>query len=161
MKLTFHKATVADIDILTKTRIEVLRSANNLSDDVDMSLVELESYKYYQNCFEKDDHVAYLVYDGDNFAGCGGISFYEVMPTYSNPSGKNAYIMNMYTRLEYRRSGIASKTLDLLIQEAKKRGIKKISLEATEMGRTVYEKYGFAAMRDEMEYPHPASGSYS
>lgn len=153
MKLTFHKATVADIDILTKTRIEVLRAANNLSDDVDMSLVELESYKYYQNCFEKDDHVAYLVYDGDNFAGCGGISFYEVMPTYSNPSGKNAYIMNMYTRLEYRRSGIASKTLDLLIQEAKKRGIKKISLEATEMGRTVYVKYGFAAMRDEMEYP--------
>jgi len=153
MKLIFHKATVADIDILTKTRIEVLQAANNLSDDVDMSLVELESYKYYQNCFEKDDHVAYLIYAGDNFAGCGGISFYEVMPTYNNSNGKNAYVMNMYTRLAYRSSDIASKTLDLLIQEAKKRGIKKISLEATEMGRNVYAKYGFIAMRDEMEYP--------
>jgi len=115
--------------------------------------VELESYKYYQNCFEKDAHVAYLVYDGDNIAGCGGISFYEVMPTYSNPRGTNAYIMNMYTRPEYRRRGIASKTLDLLIQEAINRGIKKISLEATEMGRLVYEKYGFVRMQDEMEYP--------
>lgn len=153
MNLNFHKATIADIDVLTKTRIEVLRAANNLSDDVDMSLVELESYNYYQTCFEKDAHVAYLVYDNDKFAGCGGISFYEVMPTYSNSSGKNAYIMNMYTRPNYRRQGIASKTLDLLIQEAITRGVKKISLEATEIGRLVYEKYGFIPMKDEMEYP--------
>lgn len=152
MNLTFHKATIADIDVLTKTRIEVLRAANHLSDTVDMSLVERESYQYYQTCFSKDIHVAYLVYDDDNVAGCGGVSFYEVMPTYSNPSGKNAYIMNMYTRPEYRRKGIASKMLDLLIQEATDRGIKKVSLEATQMGRLVYEKYGFVSMKDEMEY---------
>lgn len=31
--------------------------------------------------------------------------------------------MNMYTDPEYRRKGIAIKTLDMLIKEAKKRGI--------------------------------------
>jgi GNAT superfamily N-acetyltransferase len=153
MNLVFKKAVASDIDFLIKTRIEVLRAANKISDDVDMSLIEQESYKYYKKCFEKDEHVAYLVYDVDQFAGCGDVSFYEVMPTYSNPMGTNAYIMNMYTRPKYRRKGIASKTLDLLVQEAKKRGIKKISLEATEMGIPVYEKYGFIRMKDEMEYP--------
>jgi len=153
LNFNFRKANVLDIDVITKIRIEVLRAANKLSNDVDMSLVEKESYKYYQKCFEKDEHVAYLVYDGDEFAGCGAVIFYEVMPTYNNPLGTNAYIMNMYTRPEYRGKGIASQTLDLLVQEAKKRGIIKISLEATEMGRPVYAKYGFAAMKDEMEYP--------
>lgn len=81
-----------------------------------------------------------------------GVSFYKVMPTYSNPQGKNAYIMNMYTRPAYRRKGIASKLLDLLIREAINRGIKKISLEATEMGKLVYRRYGFVPMENEMEY---------
>lgn len=152
MNLIFKKASVSDIDILTEIRIEVLKVANKLSCDVDMSLIEKESYKYYENCFKKDEHVAYLVYDKDIIAGCGGVSFYQVMPTYSNPYGTNAYIMNMYTRPEYRRKGIARKTLDLLVQEAKKRAIRKISLEATAMGRYVYIKYGFIEMKDEMQY---------
>lgn len=39
--------------------------------------------------------------------GTGGISFYQVMPTYHNISGKKAYIMNVYTQPDYRRKGIA------------------------------------------------------
>lgn len=38
------------------------------------------------------------------------------------------------------------------IQEALKKGITAISLEATEMGRPLYEKHGFVRMKDEMEY---------
>lgn len=34
---------------------------------------------------------------------------------------------------------------------AKMRGISAISLEATEAGRVLYEKYGFVKMNDEME----------
>ena len=54
---------------------------------------------------------------------------------------KKAYIMNMYTVPEYRRRGIAYQTLDKLVKEAKERGISAISLEATDMGRPLYEKY--------------------
>jgi ribosomal protein S18 acetylase RimI-like enzyme len=76
------------------------------------------------------------------------------MPTFHNPTGRKAYIMNMYTKPEYRRNGIAYKTLDLLIEEAKRKGITAISLEATDMGRPLYEKYGFVKMNDEMELPN-------
>ena len=61
--------------------------------------------------------------------------------------------MNMYTHPDYRRMGIAYKTLDLLISDAKCKGITSISLEATAMGRPLYEKYGFVKMNDEMELP--------
>lgn len=36
-----------DVDEVVRTRIIVLRAANKLSDDVDMSLVEKESYAYH------------------------------------------------------------------------------------------------------------------
>ena len=147
----YKKATIADIDELVRTRIIVLRAANKLSNDVDMSLVEKESYEYYKSALEIGEHIAYLVYDNETFIGAGGVSFYQVMPTYHNPTGKKAYIMNMYTAPAYRRQGIAFHTLDLLVKDIRKQGVSQITLEATEMGRPLYEKYGFVKMEDEME----------
>lgn len=154
MALNYRKATLDDLEILTETRIEVLRAANQLNGDVDMSEVKKHSYEYYQNSLENDTHLAYLIFDDDKFVGAGGISYFQVMPTYHNPTGKKAYIMNMYTNPNYRRQGIAYKTLDLLVADARKKGIIAISLEATEMGRSLYEKYGFLKMNDEMELPN-------
>ena len=146
----YKKATIEDIDELVRTRIIVLRAANKLSDDVDMSVVEKESYEYYKRALETGEHITYLVYDNGTFIGAGGVSFYQVMPTYHNPTGKKAYIMNMYTVPAYRRQGIAFHTLDLLVKDIRKQGVSQITLEATEMGRPLYEKYGFVKMEDEM-----------
>ena len=44
----YKKATEEDIDDLVRTRIIVLRAANKLSDDMDMSIVEQESCAYYK-----------------------------------------------------------------------------------------------------------------
>ena len=147
----YRKASIEDIDELVRTRIMVLRAANKLSDHEDMAVVEQESYAYYKRALECGEHIAYLVYDNGTFIGAGGVSFYQVMPTYHNPSGKKAYIMNMYTDSKYRRQGIAFHTLDLLIKDAREQGVSQIALEATDMGRPLYEKYGFIKMEDEME----------
>lgn len=61
--------------------------------------------------------------------------------------------MNMYTNPEYRRKGIAYKMLDMLVKDTKEKGITAISLEATDVGRPLYEKYGFVRMDHEMELP--------
>lgn len=153
MGLLYQRAGKEDLDLLADTRIQVLRAANRLDDDVDMSWVRRESYEYYAKSLGDRTHCAYLVFDKDRFVGAGGVSFYLVMPTYHNPTGWKAYIMNMYTHPEYRRKGIALHMLDLLVKEARQAGIGFISLEATEMGRPLYEKYGFVKMNDEMALP--------
>lgn len=114
-------------------------------------MVEQESYAYYKKALASGEHIAYLVYAEGKFIGAGGVSFYQVMPTYHNPSGKKAYIMNMYTAPDYRRQGVAFHTLDLLVRDAREKGVSQIMLEATDMGRPLYEKYGFVKMEDEME----------
>lgn len=153
MDLIYKRATLEDINTLVETRIEVLRAANKLCADTDMGEVERQSYLYYQKALSDGSHIAYLVFDESGCIGTGGVSFFQVMPTYHNPSGKKAYIMNMYTNPKYRRKGIAYKTLDMLIKEIKSKGISSISLEATDMGRPLYEKYGFVKMNIEMELP--------
>ena len=149
--MDYRKATIKDLEELVRTRIIVLRAANKLDENTDMSEVERQSRDYYKKALADGTHTAYLVYDNDRFIGAGGVSYYRVMPTYNNSRGEKAYIMNMYTAPDYRRKGIAFKTLDLLVQDAKEKGITAISLEATDMGRPLYEKYGFVKMNDEME----------
>ncbi len=151
--MEFVQASLKDAELLTSTRIQVLRAANRLPDSTDMSDVAQQSKAYYEQALSDGSHAAYLVFDGERVVGAGGVSFFKVMPTYHNPTGKKAYIMNMYTDPEYRRRGIASRILDLLVSEARARGIDAISLEATDMGRPLYVKYGFVPMEHEMELP--------
>lgn len=154
----WKRATIKDINELVDTRITVLRAANKLTEDVDMAQVQRESYAYYKQALTADEHTAYLIYDGNEFIGTGGISYYQVMPTYHNPSGRKAYIMNMYTAPEYRRKGIAFRTLDLLVKDAREKEIISISLEATDAARPLYEKYGFTATK-EMEVDNHVQGN--
>lgn len=60
MHYTYKKAGLKDIDTLVRTRIEVLRAANRLGDDIDMSLVEKNSRQYYEKALRSDMHRAYL-----------------------------------------------------------------------------------------------------
>lgn len=49
----------------------------------------------------------------------------------------------MYTNKDYRRQGIAAKMLEMLIQEAKEKGITEINLDTTKSGRPLYKSCGF------------------
>lgn len=76
MAIIYKQATLDDINILTKTRTKVLAAANRLSDEIDMSNVERETYAYYQKALNDGSHIAYLVFDGECFVGAGGVSFF-------------------------------------------------------------------------------------
>ena len=153
MAIEFKRADLNDLEALVSSRIKVLIAANKLPEDTDMSLIEQQSRDYYKQSLADGSHTAYLVYDGDDIIAAGGVSYYRVMPTCDVPTGRKAYIMNMYTDPRYRRQGIAYKTLSLLVEDAKSKGVDFISLEATDMGRPLYEKFGFVGTPHEMILP--------
>lgn len=153
MSIEYRRATLEMLDALVETRVEVLRAANRLPADADLSEIAAQSRRYYESALSDGSHFGLLACDGDVFVGAGGVSYYRVMPTVHNPSGGKAYIMNMYVRPEYRRRGIATQILDRLVADARGRGVRQIALEATEAGRPLYAKYGFVPMEHEMELP--------
>ena len=58
----------------------------------------------------------------NRFVGAGGVSFFLSNADLPQSKWNKAYIMNMYTNPEYRRLGIAYKTLDMLIRDTKRQG---------------------------------------
>ena len=58
----------------------------------------------------------------------------------------------MYTRPEWRARGLATALLQEIILCAKDEGLKTIRLNASDMGRPVYEKAGFISNTAAMQF---------
>ena len=136
----YRIATSDDIELLMESRLEMLKVVNNLDPNYqfDEELVNC-SRDYFLN----GDHTTVLVLDGEKVIACASMSYMWIMPTFSHPTGKRAHLMNVYTNKDYRRKGIARKMVNMLIEEAWNKGATEISLDATSLGRPLYESLGF------------------
>ena len=140
-------ATKDDIELMMSSRLEMLKVVNDLpADYVYSDEIVNESRDYFLN----GDQATVLALDGDIVAGCASMSFMRIMPTFSHPTGKRAHLMNVYTRSAYRRQGIAHKMCEMLIEDARAKGATEISLDATTMGRPLYESLSFKASTEGM-----------
>jgi len=141
-KITYRKTTNADMKILMKLRLEMLREVNGLSGEYEYDENFISESRRY---FESGEQTTVIASDGETLVGCASLSYTWIMPTFSHPTGNRAHLMNVYTRADYRRRGISKKMVEILIDEAKENGVTEISLDATEMGRPLYESLGFKA----------------
>lgn len=62
-------------------------------------------------------------------------------PTF--PNGKTGAVLNVYTKPEYRRKGIAGKLLKMLLAQSEKMGLDFVELKATNAGFSLYQSLGF------------------
>lgn len=83
-------------------------------------------------------------------AGCGMALYHDELPSPDNPSGRCAYIMNIYVRREFRRRHIATAIVSRLIAVAREKGCGKIYLETTGMARHLYESLEFTYLENMM-----------
>ena len=141
-KIIYRKTTKADMKILMKLRLEMLREVNGLSGEYEYDENFISESRRY---FESGEQTTVIASDGETLVGCASLSYTWIMPTISHPTGNRAHLMNVYTRADYRRRGISKKMVEILIDEAKENGVTEISLDATEIGRPLYESLGFKA----------------
>lgn len=142
------KVDSSNIEMALKIRLEMLREVNNLKDNLSFSNDFMENILSY---FSRQDQTTLLaVNDKNEVIGCATICYIKIMPTFSHQNGKRAHLMNVYTYNDYRCQGIAQKMLGQLINEAKKKDVTEISLDATESGKPLYESCGFVKNRNGM-----------
>ncbi|MCM1451000.1 MAG: GNAT family N-acetyltransferase [Clostridium sp.] len=140
---------IASIDELMVWREEVI--ANVFGEEPDDKLLAANR-RYYESHAAGNGHIALVAACGGEDCGCGGACFSEELPSPENPSGKCAYLMNIYVRKEHRNRGIAHQIAKRLIEIAIERGCDKIFLETSAEGRRVYYSLGFREMPDMMIY---------
>jgi GNAT superfamily N-acetyltransferase len=148
----YKKATIDDIDELLKVRIDFLIDAKCISTDAEKNLMITANREFLCESLSDGSFAQWVAVENQRIIATSSASYYKLPPHMMRPNGKAAYIGNMFTYLEYRNRGIATKLLALIVEEAKNNGCKSIMLGATSMGRPLYEKFGFKASTDDMYY---------
>jgi GNAT superfamily N-acetyltransferase len=65
------------------------------------------------------------------------------------------YLLNVYVEPEYRKRGLAHELVARCMGEARRRGIRVLTLHSSQAGRPIYERLGFHST-NEMMYTEPA-----
>lgn len=141
----------ADMDELLDWRMEVLDTVFEEDKPWDAEALRQANEAYYEHALGVS-HVACVASVDGADAGCGAICLQEEMPSPDNPSGRCAYVMNVYTRPAFRHQGVAAQVIQWLIGRAQECGANKIYLEATAVAAPLYEELGFHPMEGMMKH---------
>jgi len=81
--------------------------------------------------------------EGEVVAGAG-LLLLDWPPHVIDPQPLRSYLLNVYTRPAHRGRGLAVRLTETAIAETRRRGVRIMSLHASEYGRPIYERLGFS-----------------
>src|SRR6266487_158025 len=148
---TVRRATLNDVDALAQLRLKLFQETGELqSDEAPPALLEA-TQTYLRTHLLTERFLSWIAEADGEMIGISGVVFLEKPPTQTHPSGREAYVMNMYTLPQWRGKGIATALLQEIRRFVKTTNARRIWLSTTADGKHMYEENGFTPTQDEME----------
>jgi len=141
--ITFRKATIDDVETLVEFRIRFLSEFPKNLEGKDIPSFKARLADYFRRAIPSGELISYLAERDDETVGCSGLIRWQFIPGFAKNSENRGYIFNVYTVPEERGKGIATSMVALLIEEAKKLGIGRLSLHSRSEAESIYRKAGF------------------
>ena len=145
--MIIKKAEFEDAKLLSEVR-KLQLIDEGISPDCD---IDPELDAFFKKWLVSDDFLQLIAEENGKLLSTAAIVYYDLPPSFTNKIGVRGYITNVYTVPEHRGKGLAKTLLKTLLDDAKSRGIKKIWLGASKLGRPLYEKLGFIQQESYME----------
>ncbi len=140
--MEFRRANPVDIPSLVEMRILYsLETYGGLSESFERRM-RAELPTYFEKHLNRDLFAYVALADGE--AVSTAMLLVEEKPINpALPDGRTGVVLNVFTKREHRRKGLALKLMEMLVRDACESGIDYIELKATESGYPLYKKLGF------------------
>jgi GNAT superfamily N-acetyltransferase len=156
-EVTIRPATIADIDILTHLRIDFMREMKSMG-GFDEEIFVDATRRYFAEAIPTGEFVAWFAEVEGEIVGMSGAVFWQRPPTPKNMTGRDAYILNVYTLPAWRRQGIGRRLMQTTLEAVGAAGVGRAWLRATADGEPLYRRLGFEPIEpDAMELNYPAA----
>ncbi len=146
--MTIRKATIEDIDLLIKLRIDYLNEDRwTLSED-EMTAITDQLQSYFPKHINDDFFAVFAEVDGKVVS----TAYLVITEKPANPSfitGRTGTLLYVFTYKGFRRKGFASRVLQYIIEEARSLNLSFIELSATKAGLPLYKQLGFTEKNSE------------
>ncbi|HVO25999.1 MAG TPA: GNAT family N-acetyltransferase [Candidatus Margulisiibacteriota bacterium] len=136
-------ATLADVTTIARHRVSMFRDIGMLHEH-DATALETGSRAHLTTALADGTYRGWVIeYQGAVVAGTGVI-LRPLLPRPESPrGGEDAEVLNVYTERAHRRRGLARRLVQHVLSWARARGLRQISLHASDAGRPLYEQLGF------------------
>jgi ribosomal protein S18 acetylase RimI-like enzyme len=144
----YRRATPQDAETMAVLRLAFLVEIAGASES-DLALRD-SLLEYFSQAIPADQYVGFLAVADSQIIATSGLAFHLHPPSNRNLTGREGYIMNIYTKPNWRRRGIATRLLQMLIDHARDKQCSKISMHVMPKGKSIYLSAGFVPIDTEM-----------
>lgn len=142
MAVEFDRAGSEDLPALAQLRLCYLREDLGPLPPEQEAALRLRLTQWFPAHLDRDCFAWTAREDGTVLACCV-LAIAEKPPSPAFPRGKTGSVLNVYTRPEHRRRGLARRLMELLLREAAAMELDYVELKATEAGYPLYRSLGF------------------
>ena len=132
-------------------RLCLLRKLGEISTETNLTDLEKSTKEYFLSNINKS-LICYGIIDNDEIISIASLCLFNSIPYQENLTGKEGYILNVFTTPEFREQGLAKLLLQEIIKYAKNNDIKKLGLNSSEHGKHLYASLVFVCKNNEMEF---------
>ncbi len=142
-EIQVRRASAEDVETLVGMRVLLLRAVGDVTSDSDAKEIADAIRTYIVQEMPAGRYVAFIAEVGKCAVGSGGLAFYVRPPYCGNPSGREAYLMGMYTIAEWRGKGVGTALVEKLVEYARAQGVGRVWLHTEPGARSLYDRAGF------------------
>jgi GNAT superfamily N-acetyltransferase len=144
-----RRATEADIDVLAEHRVALRIDEHGMPVEARRPARDATVATYIE-LIATGEFLAWIGERDEAVAGSVCAWLRRMLPIEDGRRPLDARVQAMYIVPEHRRSGLGTSLMHALLDEMRKRGVRRVYLHPSEMGRHFYPAFGFVAS-DEME----------
>jgi len=136
-----------DIDLAVALRVEFQELMSGpIPAEIRPSFLEANR-AHFEAGFREGSVVLLLALVDDSLAGCAMLQEQRMIPNLSVPSGRTGMVLNVMVREAFRRQGVGQALMRAIEEEGGRRGLDRLDLKASELGRPLYQKLGWGDSR--------------
>lgn len=139
-----------NVDSFWKLRFDLLKELDEILSDTDLIELEKSTKNFFLSNINKT-LICYGIVEDNEIIAIASLCLFKRIPYPENLKGKEGYILNVYTCPDYRKKGLAKLLLKEIITYANNHNIKKLWLNSSEYGKSLYSSLGFICRNNEME----------
>jgi ribosomal protein S18 acetylase RimI-like enzyme len=137
-----YLATLADLDIIIHHRDAMFTEMGLPRDERFIAMIA-GARPWLRLHLEAATYLGFLIaHDGRVVAG-SGLYLVDWPPSFTDAGTRRGHVFDVYVEPAHRRRGLARRVTQTCVDECKMRGIRVVTLHASDAGRGVYEAMGF------------------
>ncbi|MDP3645250.1 MAG: GNAT family N-acetyltransferase [Bacteroidota bacterium] len=143
-KIKVRAIGTSEVELLTTYRMAYLTEMQGERSEEYQLKLKTELNQYFTDALNEKRVFAFLAEQNGEALSFGAMVLKKIPGDFNQSMYLEGDILNMYTVPFARRKGISALILQELLNEARNRGISKVSLHTSKDGEKLYRKFGFS-----------------